>query len=44
MPPNYMDGTAASKHKVSRSRIPDWKYSGLVPLVTLALSGPEEAL
>ena len=22
----------------------DWKYSGLLPLVTLTLSGPEEAL
>ena len=48
MPPNYMDGSAASEHDVSKNigqaGIPVWEYNGLFPLVVLALSGLDKAL
>ena len=49
-PPIYVDRSTYGDHKVLRTQIrnlriwPDWKYRGLIPLIELALSGPEEAL
>ena len=50
LPPIYVDRSIAGDHEVLRTQIgnssiwSDWKYNGLLPLVTLALSRPEEAL
>ena len=49
-PPIYVDRSTYGDHKVLRTQIrnlriwPDWKYRGLIPLIELALSGPEETL
>ena len=50
MSPVYMDRSIAGDHVVLRTQIrnyriwSDWKCNGLLPLVALALNGPEETL
>ena len=50
VPPICVDRSTAGDRKVFRTQIgncriwSDWKCDGLLPLVALALSGPEEAL
>ena len=50
VPPIYVDRITAGDHGVLRTQIGNprlwsvWKCNGLLPLIVLGLSGPEEAL
>ena len=46
MLPNDVDGSAAREHKVSKNIGQEsvWKYSGILPLIVLALTGLDKAL
>ena len=50
LPPIYVDRSIAGDHEVLRTQIgnssiwSDWKYNGLLPLATVVLNGPEEAI